>query len=360
MTTMRTALRLRGLLEVLRHVHAAPAVTRAGLARELGLSRSSATEIVGRLRALALVEETEAAPTGERGRPTTVLGPHPEGPVVAAFEITQGTWKSAVAGLGGEQERVTERPHGRVDALDLVAERLGELAAELGPRLRAAGVAVPGTLSGGRVVQAVHLGWDVVDVAAELGASVPVVVRNDATLAGVAEARRGAARDRAAALHLTAVDVGIGGVLIDGGSPVAGGTGAGGEFGHLPFGDPAAACPCGASGCWELEVNAAALAGRGPAAVARSLGRGIGGLVNALDPTAVTLSGLAADLLGSDRETVEEAYAAALMSYRRAAPPPLLAARFPYDGPLRGAAELAYDTVLSEAGLTSWQAARGG
>ncbi|MDX6428196.1 MAG: hypothetical protein QOE54_562, partial [Streptosporangiaceae bacterium] len=40
------ALRLRGVLDVLRHVHLRSATTRAGLARELGLSRGSATEIM--------------------------------------------------------------------------------------------------------------------------------------------------------------------------------------------------------------------------------------------------------------------------------------------------------------------------
>ena len=62
-----------------------------------------------------------------------------------------------------------------------------------------------------------------------------------------------------------AVEVGIGGVLVVDGHPFVGAQGEGGEFGHMPFGTDGLACPCGASGCWDLEVDGRALA--------RALGR---------------------------------------------------------------------------------------
>jgi predicted NBD/HSP70 family sugar kinase len=209
-----------------------------------------------------------------------------------------------------------------------------------------------------------------------------VLIGNDATLGGVAEARRGAGLGADVALHLT-VEVGIGGALLDHGRPVAGSTGAGGEFGHLPFGDPARRCPCGADGCWDLDFDGRTLARRlglgglddprtatatvlararagDPAAVAMadaaatSLGRGTAGLVNALDPEVVTLSGLAATLLEVAEPRITDAYRRGLMRFRRLSPPPLTAARFPDDGALHGAAELAFDLVLSDAGIDAW------
>ena len=190
-----------------------------------------------------------------------------------------------------------------------------------------------------------------------------MLIGNDATLAGVAEARSGAAGGAAAALHLI-VEVGVGGTLVVDGRPQAGATGAGGEFGHLPFGDPARRCPCGAHGCWGLEVDGMALArhlGSPPPAdaksyarrvlarpsrspevaeairrVAAALGTGTAGLVNALDPDVVTLGGLAIPIREAGSTAFEAAYRAGLMSFRRPAPPPVHDAVHGDDGPLLG------------------------
>jgi predicted NBD/HSP70 family sugar kinase len=382
------------MLDVLRHVHAHPHITRAELARDLRLSRSSASEITGRLRTLDLVVEADPAPTGGRGRPTRALGPAPGGPVVAAVDISYESWRLAIGSLGGALAMLDGGPHHGRAAGQVLAQVGAALAAAgdlLGDRLRGVGIAVPASVGNGRLVQASSLGWrdvDVIDLLS-LPAALPVLVGNDATLAGLAEARRGAAVGASVALHIT-VEVGIGGVLLDRGQPMVGSTGSGGEFGHLPFGDPGQRCPCGARGCWDVDADARALvrhAGRRPARnprtaaaavlasaagragvtepaarvaverVAGSLGRGLAGLVNALDPEVVTLSGLAVDLLGVAGRVVEDAYRAGLMRFRRRAAPPLLAARFPADGSLRGAAELTFDRVLSDAGLDAWQAA---
>lgn len=390
------------MLDVLRHVHAHPRITRAELSRDLGLSRSSASEITSRLRALHLVAEAEPAPTGERGRPTRALGPDPRGPVVAAVDISHESWRLAIGSLGGDLAVVDGGRHAGPEVAQVLAPVGVALAAasrRLGYRLRGIGIAAPASVGDGRLVQASSLGWRDVDVVAELRAGavlppVPVIVGNDATLAGLAEARRGAAAGASLALHIT-VEVGIGGVLLEQGRPIAGSTGSGGEFGHLPFGDPDLRCPCGARGCWDVDADARALlryAGRrpgrnprtaaaallaraaagpaadGPAAderaaverVAGNLGRGLAGLVNALDPAVVTLSGLAVDLLAVAGPELAAAYRAGLMRFRRPAAPPLLVARFPADGSLRGAAELTFDRVLSAAGLDAWQAARTG
>jgi predicted NBD/HSP70 family sugar kinase len=103
-----------------------------------------------------------------------------------------------------------------------------------------------------------------------------------------------------------------------------------------------------------------AAAGAAVQRVGRSLGRGLAGIVNALDPEVVTLSGLAVDLLATARPVIEDAYRAGLMAFRRRAAPPLRSAGFPADGSLRGAAELAFDRVLCDAGLDDWQAAHTG
>jgi predicted NBD/HSP70 family sugar kinase len=385
------ALRVQGLLAVLRQVHANPGTTRAELSRALTLRSSSAAELTARLKALRLVAETGVAPTGTRGRPSPALVAHADGPLVCAVEISHERWRAATVQLGGgivdhaagrHQRRAAE------DVLGVVADQIASLRRRHGERLRAVSVAVPGTVRGHGVVQASNLRWhDVSLEALRPTPSTPLLVGNDASLAGVGESRRGAAVGTPVVLHLT-IEVGVGGVLVVDGQAMTGAAGAGGEFGHMPFGDPSRRCLCGAHGCWDLEVDGRAMsralgrpaprdprsaanrilaeaAGGDPAAghavevVASAFGRGVAALVNALDPNLVTLSGLALGLAAAAPRPLRRSYRDGLMRFRRAQPPALLPSALGADGTLVGAAEVAFDAVLSDAGLAAWSAAGG-
>ncbi|MEV4141104.1 ROK family protein [Dactylosporangium sp. NPDC049742] len=371
-------LRAQGALAMLRCAHRTPGITRAEAAARLGLSSGSAAGIMGRLRAARLLAEAPAPQTGGRGRPTAVLVPHPDGPLVAVVGITHATWTVTTAAIGGSLaaapvHRLLGQPASAV--LPLVRDALAALH---GPRLRAVGVAIPGTVHGRTLVEATNLRWRGVDLG--VLTSLPLAVGNDASLAGVAEGLRGAAQGVGVALHLT-VEVGVGGVLIVDGRPVLGAAGAGGEFGHLPFGDPSRRCPCGAGGCWDLEVDGRAMArhlGRpAPAdprafaertiaaarsgdpaaaaacrAVAAALGRGVGALINAVDPAVVTLGGLGVDLLDVAGPALHAATAEGVMAWRRDTLPPVVPAALGSQGPAIGAAETAMSLVLTEAALT--------
>lgn len=378
--------RWRGALAVLEEMRREPGVTRAAVAQRLGLSSGSATEITARLRELDLLAETPAATSG-RGRPTTVLGPHPDGPIVVAVDLRQEDWRCAVAALDGRPEIVDGGVHASRSpdrVIGAIAEAVRRVHDRHGERVRAVGVAVTATVQHGRVVQASTLGWDAVDLGAlAVDPRLPLFVGNDATLAGVAEARQGAAAGAATALHVT-IEVGVGGTLVVGGRPVGGATGAGGEFGHLPLGEPGLPCPCGAKGCWDLAVDGRAIArhlGDPPpgdprtyalAAIARaqdhpavagavaraatSFASGLAGLINALDPDVVTLGGLAQPLRAAAAPRFEAALTGGLMRFRRADPPRVLAAVLGDDGALHGAALTALDHVLTEAGMNAWTA----
>lgn len=384
----RRDLRWRGALDVLAVVRREPGITRAALALRAGLSSGSATDIAARLRELALLQESPAPVTG-RGRPTTVLGAHPEGPLVVVVDLRQEDWRLAVAGLDGRLQHLGAGRHARRDprsvlndlgaAIDAARERFRD-------RVRAVSVAVAGTVQEQQLVQATTLGWGRVDLGALLrGAALPLRVGNDATLAGVAEARTGVAARARAVLHLM-VEVGIGGILVVGGDPVTGATGAGGEFGHVPLGDRRLRCPCGARGCWDLLVDGRAMArhlGDPPPANARtyaravldraahdrparravtacaaSLGAGVAALVNALDPDIITLGGLAAPIRAAAPRAFQAAYLSGLMAFRRRLPPEVKPASHGEDGALQGGAEIGLDAILTEEGLEAWALAK--
>ena len=362
--------------ELLRVAHARPGVTRADAARILGFGTGAATEIVARLSQASLLAEAPAAPSGARGRPTTVLVPHPSGPLVLAAAITHESWRIDVVELGGNTLTSRRADHAGapwVAVTAAVTAAIGQLQSAYAGRLRALGVSVPGTISPDLRLDASNLGWHDADLTTLWPDPELLVAGNDATLAASAESHRGAAVGAAVALHLR-IEGGLGGAVVDHGKVMLGARGTGGEFGHMPFGSPEIKCPCGAYGCWGTAVDGTALARRlghptpqdpisyarrviaadGAAersavrTVAAALGRGIAGLVNGLDADLVTLGGVGADLLAAAPTEITAAYEAGLMSVRRSSPPPIVPAALSDDGPIAGAGEEAWSRLLPQ------------
>lgn len=369
-----------------------PGTTRAETAHRLSMSSGAAADLSARLRSLHLLSEEPAPPAG-RGRPTSRLRVHPRGPLVVVVDVQHAGITAAVLDLVGTVlERTTQRPDDRSPerALDLVRDGLDAAAERHGRRLRAVSITVAATVARGCVVQSATLGWSGVDLAEAVPPALadrPLLVTNDATAAGLGEARSATTGDARAVLYL-AVTVGVGGVLVVDGRPSVGALGAGGEPGHLPLGDPARSCPCGASGCWDVEVDGRAMArhrGHPPPAdpsgyaaatladatapgspdpvcvdaVARcatSFARGAAGLVNALDADRVVLGGLAPALRDAAPDAFERAFTDGLMRWRRDQPPAVVDAVHGADATLVGAGELALDAVLSPSGLAAWAA----
>jgi predicted NBD/HSP70 family sugar kinase len=377
MQQMKTSadLRVHNQARLLRAVHDADEpLTRAGAARLLGIGRNTAAALVGELEAARLLHEVAAETTG-RGRPTTLLLPHPDGPVAYAADVREDSWTLARIELGG---RLTELESGEHDRTPAVFDELrAATRRHADDRLAALGIAVAGPVQDGHRLHISHLAWDEMDLDERLGDGwPPTVVDNDARLAGLAEVRRGALRGAGTALHFH-IDFDIGGTLLLGGDAQRGAHNIAGEFGHMPLTGSGLRCMCGVQGCWSLDVGTNALvrrfgveaghaAGRelgreilaraeaGDAEAAQAvddnaaaLGRGLGALANALDPEAVTLSGLGVELIRLRRDLIEQSCAEGLMEFRRARPPRILAGTVGDLGPLRGAAEIAFDTILS-------------
>ena len=391
--TTSADLRAHNLARLLRAVHLGGGErTRAQLTRQLSLARGTATVLVRDLADRGLIEElqvqADVAERRSRGRPTGVPSPHPDGPVALAVDLRDDSFSLAsfeLTGRGSMLERRERDSGSGADLLTGLAQRLGTHRRMLGARLIGIGVAVPSPVSQGRMVQPGLADWRGVDVAAALGApltgDVPVLVGNDARLAGLAEARRGGLRDLPVALHLH-LATGVGGVLLSGGLPLTGVHGAAGEFGHMPLTGGTEECRCGSVGCWELDAGSHGLlrrAGRAEAGdrmelalevigaaatdpgcaqalagVAEALGRGMGSLVNAHDPAAIGLSGLGRDIYQAAPDAVRAGYETTLMRFRRDAPPPLIPSELGDLGVLTGAAELVFDSFLTPSGLTAW------
>jgi glucokinase len=86
---------------------------------------------------------------------------------------------------------------------------------------------------------------------------VPVLVDNDANLAGLAEVRFGAARGFGDVVYVT-VSTGIGGGILFGGQIHRGADGAAGEVGHMTVFPGGPRCNCGNRGCLEAVASGTA------------------------------------------------------------------------------------------------------
>lgn len=364
-------------VELLRLVHDRPGISRVDAARTIGVSTGAAAELVTPLIAGRLLQEQPAPPSGGRGRPTTLLGPHPDGPVVIAVSLTYEGWRLRAVEIGGEAVASAEGVHGgrtATEVMTTVGRSIDRIRRPLGERVRGLGVSAPGIVRDGRLLDATTSGWHDVDLARLSRPGEVLVAGNDATFAAAAESSRGNAVGSLVAVHFR-VDAGLGGAVVDRGSVFGGATGVAGEFGHMPFGDPEVRCPCGAFGCWGDSVDGRALARRlgvpepGDSVgffrevvdraragdidarvaldvVSVRLGRGIAGVVNAIDPDVVTVGGLAPLMLESAGERVEHGYRTGLMTFRRSSAPSVQVGALGEDGPLVGAAEEAWAAVF--------------
>lgn len=121
------------------------------------------------------------------------------------------------------------------------------------------GIGVPGPVNAeGDVIAAVNLFWGYKKLSKELNelTGLAVKVGNDANVAALGEAWKGAAAG-AKNVILVTLGTGVGGGIIVDGKIVAGHHGAGGEIGHANvMHDETETCNCGNKGCLEQYTSA--------------------------------------------------------------------------------------------------------
>lgn len=133
-------------------------------------------------------------------------------------------------------------------------------------------------------------------LAARVG--LPVAVDNDANVAGLAEARHGAAVGVGHVLVVT-LGTGIGGAIVADGRVFRGANGFAGEIGHHTVDPDGPVCACGARGHWEAIASGSALGRMGRELIASGAGAAIleraGGNPAALDGLHVSAAAAAGD-----------------------------------------------------------------
>ena len=222
-------------------------VSRADIARQTGLARSTVSSLVSDLQGSGLVVESPS-PNGrdhgssKGGRPPVLLTLNPSAGAVLGIHFDHRFVRVAVA----EPEHVVARAGVKAE------------------RLLGAGVAVPGPIdheTGAVGSTTIMPGWVGLDLAAELERrlSLPVHIDNDANLGALAESVLGAGRDVSEMVYVM-LSSGIGAGLVLGGRLHRGARGTAGEIGHVVVNEQGPICRCGNRGCLETYAGAFALA----------------------------------------------------------------------------------------------------
>jgi predicted NBD/HSP70 family sugar kinase len=267
---LRQLNRLR-ILQTLRHRGGA---SRADVARETGLSRTTVSTLVAALLDEGVVVERPdrmpSAPSRGSGRPATMLTLNPAAGGVVGIDFGHEDIRVGVADLSCTL--LTERRY-KLDvddeagkALDAAAEMANAAIAEAGlERARIAGVGVAlsapvGSRSRKLAWPTVFPGWFGLDVEEELQRrlALPVHVGNDANLGALAEATFGAGRGVNDLVYVMLTS-GVGAGLVLAGRLYEGDAGTAGELGHVVVEPGGLVCRCGGRGCLETVAGAAAI-----------------------------------------------------------------------------------------------------
>ena len=246
--------------------------TRAELARQTGLARSTISQRVDQLLQIGLLIETGEA-TSSGGRRPTVITLNPAAGVVLAADLGATHARLSVATLSGQSEAdlgaeidIAEGPD-RV--LPWLVDRFQELLKENGrsaKEVRAIGIGVPGPVefATGTVVRPpIMPGWDGVAVPSVLSEhfQVPIYVDNDVNIMALGEYwSRNFSNEH---LLFVKVATGIGCGIITNGEVHRGADGAAGDIGHVQVSaEQDVVCVCGNTNCLEAVASGSALARR--------------------------------------------------------------------------------------------------
>lgn len=344
---------------ILNYVREKGPISRADIAKETELQRSTVSHIVKELTDLNLIKDVYGESSG--GRPPALLTLRSARPVAIGVDV--GTQKTSVGccDLTGriiEKQEFPSDPDPQVAAARIIGSVQELMRKHIG-LIERIGVSMPALVDSTKshVLYSPHFAWRDPQIVEQLAAAtgVPVIVENDANAAALAELWFGrlaipGVRD----FIMVFVENGIGTGIVFDGQIYRGKGGVAGEFGHMRIGiDAPIACANGSRECWEAFASEKAAIARYEALVGRKrvritfsdllekafaddaaaisalketahyIGLGMGNLIQGLSPEAIVVGGSitrAWQLVGADVIAATEAVVCKGMTATRILP----------------------------------------
>jgi predicted NBD/HSP70 family sugar kinase len=238
-------IRQNNIVAALQTIYSHRSLSRADLARKLGMNRSSSGEIVAELTENGFVRESEGSgrqrsDQARLGRPGIMLELVPDAAFFVGIEIGVEHISAVVVDLSAEvrvcRKMPFDTPASTVEAavaqgVELIIEAMSKSMIE---RCKGLGISAPAHIRpDGSVTLAPIIGWRDVSLK-EIGraafpAEVPILVENDANAFAIGDSYRNGSTG--VTLFLT-METGVGGGIMADGKLFRGGHGLAGEIGH--------------------------------------------------------------------------------------------------------------------------------
>lgn len=371
---------LKGInrMSLVRHLCANPGLSRADLAHEVQLTKSTVSMLVRELIDEGWLVEREVVATGDLGRRPTPLFVDPQRLLLLGAEVGIEGVRAVATSLTGDVLAQARLGYGAArsakSCIAVLATAMLKVFKQLDAstqRVIGIGVGLPGGVDEARgfLHFAPNLQWRNVPVgellAEKLAGSalegVPVFLQNEADVAAIGEMEFNSSEATDPLLYVS-VNQGVGAGVVVGDRLLMGSHGFAGEVGHIVLQVDGPLCSCGRRGCAEALIGPRAmlptehphplaelqrLLGEGHAETARAVNRAgsyLGVLLHnlsaAYDPGCIVLGGSVIEL--------GDAFLAPAMQVLRGyaeaanlAPPPVRTSRFGADAVAIGAAALA-------------------
>jgi predicted NBD/HSP70 family sugar kinase len=246
---------------VLNYVRERGPISRAEIAQETALQRSTVSLIVDELKSGGLIEEVSGESTG--GRPPILLSLRASDAVAIGVDLTTIRTIVATSDLAGrvlEQEEFPTDPDARL-TISRIIESARRFICKHKGTIEGIGVSLPGLVDQetGTATFIPHFKWRDLEIAEEIKAAVGLAVTadNDANAAALAELWFGRPEIREVRdFIMVLIEEGVGTGIVFDGQVYRGNSGAAGEFGHMAIGqDAPVACAAGSRRCWEAFAS---------------------------------------------------------------------------------------------------------
>jgi predicted NBD/HSP70 family sugar kinase len=245
---------------ILNYIRERGPISRADIAHETALQRSTVSLIVEELGAEGLIEEVCGKSSG--GRPPLLLSLRTADAVAIGVDVGTSRTLVATSDLAGRvlQWERFDTPRHSDDLIANIITNSRDLIAKNKSTIEGIGISLPGLVdSEGTKLYVPQFKWRdiplVEQVSAEIG--LPVSLENDANAAALAELWFGRPEIREVRdFILVLVEEGVGTGIVFDGQVYRGEGGAAGEFGHMTIGSGApVACASGSRECWEAFAS---------------------------------------------------------------------------------------------------------
>jgi predicted NBD/HSP70 family sugar kinase len=234
-------------------------ISRAELARQSGLQRSTVSQIIEQLLAEKWVCEGQTA-VSQRGRRPTLIRLN-ESLVALAVDIHPRQAVIAMVDLNGRliSRSVVPLTRDAAASTELILEAMSRMRAGLrGLSVEGIGVSLPGRVNphNDQLLFAPNLHWRDFDLRAAIEKRMkqPVHVANAAIACLLAQLTFHHNEGNRDAVLITASE-GVGAAIFANGSIITGHDGMAGEFGHISIDAQGPECACGRRGCWEVFAS---------------------------------------------------------------------------------------------------------